>query len=92
MSYQLLEKRFGVTAVKMGFITAAQLQEAMAIQLNEDLSGMNHRIIGQILLKKGYISPIQIKAVLNEMGFPLRFYLDSADKSVGLKPTGKVQT
>lgn len=92
MSYHLIEKRFGVTAVSMGFITAAQLNEAMAIQLNEDLSGMNHRLIGQILLKKGHISSAQINAVLTEMGFPLRFCLGSAYKRADSQPTGKVQT
>lgn len=92
MPYHLLEKRFGVTAVTMGFITAAQLHEVMAIQINEDLNGMNHRLIGQILLKKGHISSAQIKAVLTEMGFPLQFCFGSTDQSIDSQPTGNEDT
>jgi hypothetical protein len=92
LNHNQLEKRFGVTAVEMGFITGAQLHEAMAMQLDENLRGLEHRLIGQILLKKGYISSIQIIAVLDEMGFPRRFYLCEIDKGAGLQATGKAQT
>lgn len=70
-----LEKRFGTTAVKMGFITRIQLHEAMAIQCDEDLLGMEHRLIGQILCERGHITPSQITEVLKQMGFPTRFFL-----------------
>jgi hypothetical protein len=69
-----LEMRFGVTAVEMGFITAAQLHEAMMIQLDEDLQGFAHRLIGQILLERAHISTTQISEVLEQMGLPLRFW------------------
>ncbi len=75
MSYHQLEKRFGITAVEIGFITETQLHEAMTIQLNEDLHGMEHRLIGQILLEKGYISNARIREVLRQMGLPIRFCL-----------------
>jgi hypothetical protein len=71
--YQL-EKRFGIIAVEMGFITSAQLHEAMKIQLDEDLRGIAHRLIGQILLERAYISTRQISEVLEQMGLPLRFW------------------
>jgi hypothetical protein len=81
MSYHQLEKRFGITAVQMGFITPGQLHEAMTIQLNEDLRSMEHRLIGQILLERGYINSARIREVLRQMGLPLRFCLFSDDIS-----------
>jgi hypothetical protein len=83
VSHYQLEKRFAVTAVKMGFITAAQLHEAMKIQLDEDLCDMEHRLIGQILLERAYISTGQIREVLRQMGFPARFCLYNYDISTG---------
>lgn len=83
MSHYQLEKRFAVTAVKMGFITAAQLHEAMKIQLDEGLRGMEHRLIGQILLERAYISTGQIREVLGQMGLPMRFCLYDYDIGTG---------
>lgn len=83
MSIHQLEKRFGVTVVKMGFITATQLHEAMRIQLDEDLHGLEHRLIGQILLEKAYISPSQIREVLRQMGLPVQFCLNNGDTNMG---------
>lgn len=79
MSDYYLEKRFGVTAVAMGFITAAQLHEAMVIQLDEDLAGSAHRLIGQILLERAYISASQILSVLKQMGLPSLLWLSDGD-------------
>ena len=56
MSLQRIDDRFGVTAVKNGFITREQLFEALKIQLAEDLKGMKHRLIGEILRIKEYIT------------------------------------
>jgi hypothetical protein len=72
VSYHQLDKRFVITAVQMGFITAAQLHEAMAVQLNEDLHGMDHRLICQILLARAYITSAQTGEVFRQMGLPTR--------------------
>lgn len=73
VSYHQLEKRFGITAVQMGFITTIQLHEAMTVQLNENLYGLEHRLIGRILLERAYITSAQIREVLRQMGMPARF-------------------
>lgn len=70
MSVFHLEKRFGTVAVEKKYITPSQLLEAMAIQINEDLLGTEHRLLGQILLERGHITPIQIREVLTHMGLP----------------------
>lgn len=83
MSYHQLEKRFGITAVQMGLITETQLHEATTVQLNEDLHGMEHRLIGQILLERTYITSAQTREVRRQMGLPTRFCLGDHAVSIG---------
>lgn len=68
MSLQNLERRFGITAVKKGFITAEQLIEALSTQIMEELEESEHRLIGEILLEKEYLTNAQIKEVLKFLG------------------------
>jgi hypothetical protein len=68
MSLQNLERRFGITAVKEGFITADQLIEALSIQIMEDLEESRHRLIGEILFEKQYLTAVQIKKVFKLLG------------------------
>jgi len=69
MSLQKIDNRFGVTAVKNGFISREQLFEALKIQLAEDLKGAKHRLIGEILRVKEYITEAQIDKVVESMSF-----------------------
>ena len=59
------EKRFGVVAVEKGFITPDQLFEALKVQVQDDLETGNHRLLGEILLKQGTMTPSQIDEVLD---------------------------
>lgn len=59
--------RFGIAAVKLGFITAEQLREAMVEQLDVNLSTKVHRLIGEILHEKGWMTLEQIKETLEKM-------------------------
>ncbi len=68
MSSQFFERRFGVTAVKKGFITVNQLNEALSIQILEELEESRHRLIGEILFEKQYLTTAQIKEVLDILG------------------------
>lgn len=68
MSVEKLDQRFGVVAIEKGFITLEHLFEAMKIQILEDLEGTHHRVIGQILWEKGYMTTRQINEVVNSMG------------------------
>jgi hypothetical protein len=79
-----LEKRFGMIAVEMGFITAEQLHEAMMIQLEENFARMNHRLIGQILLENAYITSDQIREVLKAIGLPVLLCLFLQGKLAGI--------
>jgi len=68
MSEGKLDKRFGALAIDKGFITLENLLEAIEIQIHENMDGSDHRLIGQILWEKGYITSEQINEVLASMG------------------------
>ena len=70
MVVKKLDKRFGIVAIENGFIDSEQLLEAMKVQVFEDLEGANHRLIGEILREKGYMTNDQIHDVLKLMGIP----------------------
>ncbi len=59
--------RFGKIAVHMGFVTAKQLKEAIAEQVEDDLADKPHKSIGKILFEHGWITAEQINIVLNEL-------------------------
>lgn len=68
MSEGKLDKRFGALAIDKGYITLEHLIEAMKIQILENLQGLDHRLIGQILWEEGYLKTEQINEVLESMG------------------------
>ena len=59
------EKQFGIIAIEKGFITADNLIETLKIQVEEEIKYKTHRLIGEILLDRGYITPAQIQDVLD---------------------------
>jgi hypothetical protein len=67
MTIEVHDKRFGVIAVEKRFITKEQLFEALRIQVEEDLSGKPHTLIGIILIKVGYLTPEQADEILSVM-------------------------
>jgi eukaryotic-like serine/threonine-protein kinase len=54
---------FGKVAIKLGFITEGQLEEAMKVQATAAKAGLRKRL-GEILIKKGYLTPEQFQQVL----------------------------
>jgi len=70
MVKESIETRFATIAMKKGFITLEQFSEVMRIQVMEDVTGVNHRLVGEILLELGYMSASEIQEVLNEIGLP----------------------
>jgi len=68
MSIKKLDKRFGTVAIKKGFVEPEHIFEAMETQILENLEGTEHRLIGQILWEKGYITTKQIDEVVKFMG------------------------
>ena len=67
MDTESREIRFGVKAVKKGFVTPEQVVNALDIQVKEDLWKGKHRLIGKILLDQKIISVSQLNEVLDAM-------------------------
>ncbi|MBI2314029.1 MAG: hypothetical protein HYU77_16140 [Betaproteobacteria bacterium] len=59
--------RFGQIAVEFGFITEAQLTEALGCQVHEELSDLGHRLLGEILFEREWMSASQIDQVMTEL-------------------------
>jgi 3-deoxy-D-manno-octulosonate 8-phosphate phosphatase KdsC-like HAD superfamily phosphatase len=59
--------RFGVIAVKKGYINEDNLFEALKLQVEEDLNSEEHRLIGAILYDLGMMSEKEIEDVVNEL-------------------------
>lgn len=66
-------RRFGQVAVERGYITPEQLKEALAEQVDDDLAEKRHRLLGEILFEKNWITANQVLAVLDEaLGYPAK--------------------
>lgn len=59
--------RFGTIAVRKGFVSKDQIKEAFMEQLDDDLNGREHRLIGTILFEKDWITWAQVDMVLKEL-------------------------
>ncbi len=59
-------RRFGQVAVERGFITPEQLKQALAEQVDDDLANKPHRLLGEILFEKNWMTADQVEAVVNE--------------------------
>jgi hypothetical protein len=67
MESKHIDRRFGLAAVEMGFITVDQLFEAIKIQIKEELEKGQHRLIGRILYEMGVLKLPQIDEVLETL-------------------------
>jgi len=61
------EKQFGIIAIEKGFITADMLIEALKTQVQEEVGFRTHRLIGEILMEKDYLTAMQIQEILNSI-------------------------
>jgi hypothetical protein len=59
--------RFGTIAVELKLISIEQLKWALDEQLDDDLAGRPHRVLGAICFAHGWMTPEQIDLVLNRM-------------------------
>jgi len=70
MSEDTLAKRFGDIAIQKKFITKNQLLEAMTVQIENQLEGAEHKLIGAILIELMYMSEDQVNEVVETMSKP----------------------
>jgi eukaryotic-like serine/threonine-protein kinase len=61
------DQTFGQAAVGLGFVNEAQVQECIRIQTTMRGMGLDEQL-GEIMAKKGYLTPQQQSAVLKKLG------------------------
>jgi len=59
--------RFGTIAVELKYISIEQLKWALEQQIEDNLAGRPHRVLGAICFAHGWMAPEQIEFVLNMM-------------------------
>lgn len=67
--YRIYALRFGEVAIKKGFITESQVQEALTeqISIEPSIRLRPKKLIGEILLEKGFMTHEQVLTVLKEL-------------------------
>lgn len=60
--------RFGSIAYQRSYVTKEQIQEALAEQVDDNLSGRPHRLLGRIFREKGWLTEEQERSITEEMG------------------------
>jgi len=58
---------FGAVALRLGLTTKEELEEALAIQKEEDKMGKQHRLLGLIMLEMGYLTTTELIDVLRHI-------------------------
>lgn len=61
------KKRFGAIAVRKGFVSLEEVKSAISEQIDDDINGREHRLLGTILYDNGFITEYQIDIVLQEL-------------------------
>ncbi len=58
---------FGDVAVRKGYVTPIRLFQCLQLQRDEDAAGFPHRLIGEIMLDNGYLTPAELQDVISTM-------------------------
>jgi hypothetical protein len=64
---ETIEDRFGIVAVRKGYITEEQLVKAFESQVTENISDGIHRFVGGILIEQDVMTKLQVRDVLESM-------------------------
>ena len=62
-----MRNRFGIIAVRKGFISKEQFVEAMGMQIETELEGEKALLFGEVLIEMGLMSREQVSEVLEDM-------------------------
>lgn len=60
-------RMFGEVAFEKGFITTAQLYEALAVQAHQEAENLSRKFLGEILVDLQYITEQQVLEILTEL-------------------------
>ncbi len=56
---------FGEVAFELGYVTTAQLYEALTVQARLEVTGKPHRFLGEILVDLTYLSERRVLEILS---------------------------
>jgi hypothetical protein len=56
---------FGEVAFELGYVTTAQLYEALTVQARLEVEGSPHRFLGEILVDLGYLTERRVLEILS---------------------------
>ena len=71
--------RFGQIAVEMGFLSEARLKQALCLQVDDDLAGKKHRLIGTIMFENDWMSYEHIETALKVVMKKIRDESENSD-------------
>jgi hypothetical protein len=60
-------QRFGEIAAQKGFVSLEEVKSAIGEQIDDDVNGREHRLLGTILYDNGFITEYQVDVVLQEL-------------------------
>jgi hypothetical protein len=60
-------QRFGAIAVRKGFVSLDEVKSAISEQIDDNVNGREHRLMGTILFDNGFITEYQVDVVLQEL-------------------------
>ena len=60
-------QRFGAIAARKGFVSLDEIKFSIGEQIDDDINGREHRLLGTILYDNGFITEYQIDVVLQEL-------------------------
>jgi len=60
-------QRFGAIAVRKGFVSLEEVKAAIGEQMDDDINGREHRLLGTILFDNGCITEYQVDVVLADL-------------------------
>ncbi|MCI0651333.1 MAG: hypothetical protein L0Z55_05575 [Planctomycetes bacterium] len=60
-------RMFGDAALEKGYVTTAQLYQALSVQARREAENLPHRFLGEILIELGYMTERQVLDLLNAM-------------------------
>lgn len=66
------KRRFGEVAIDLGLIASDQLVEALTVQAERQAAGKPIKLLGQILLELGFLTPEQIQEVVDVLYPPTK--------------------
>jgi len=62
---------FGQVAVRRGFVTQSQVEDALKAQRALSASGHRHKLIGLVMLELGHLGTTELIEVLKDLNRPL---------------------